>query len=47
MHRAVKRRHAVGERQWEDGLLDRSAVIEIARREGGAILLPVAGGELF
>ena len=31
----------VGERQWQDD--DASAIIEIARREGEEILLPVAG----
>ena len=31
----------VGERQWQDD--DASAIIEIARREGEEILLPIAG----
>jgi len=32
----------VGERQWQDGLPDASAVIEIARQEGKEIALPIA-----
>lgn len=32
----------VGERQWQDGPPDASAIIEIARREGEEISLPIA-----